>query len=59
MYAKLKNIEKTKRDKSKTILSKGPKDHSFAALWYLPEYLKGNSNYLYILDIIVHSSKFL
>jgi len=56
--AKLKNIEKTKRDKSKTILSKGPKDRYVADLWYLPEYLKGNSNNLYVLDIIEHFSKF-
>ena len=56
--AKLKNIEKTKREKSKTILSHGPKDRYVADLWYLPDYLKGHSNYSYVLDIIDHFSKF-
>ena len=54
----IKNIEKTKREKSKTILSHGPKDHYLADLWYLFDYLKGHSNYSYVLDIIDHFSKF-
>jgi len=40
------------------MLSKCPKDRNVADLWYLPEYLKGNSNDLYVLDIIEHFSKF-
>ena len=56
--AKMKTIEKSKREKSITILSHGPKDRYVADLWYLPEYLKGHSNYLYVLDIIDHFSKF-
>ena len=56
--AKMKTIEKAKREKSITILSHGPKDRYVADLWYLPEYLKGHSNYLYVLDIIDHFSKF-
>ena len=54
----MKTIEKSKREKSITILSHGPKDRYVADLWYLPEYLKGHSNYLYVLDIIDHFSKF-
>ncbi len=56
--AKMKTIEKSKREKSITILSHGPKDRYVADLWYLSEYLKGHSNYLYVLDIIDHFSKF-
>ena len=56
--AKMKTIEKSKREKSITILSHGPKDRYVADLWYLTEYLKGHSNYLYVLDIIDHFSKF-
>ena len=56
--AKMKSTEKSKKEKSITILSRGPKDRYVADLWYLPEYLKGHSNYLYVLDIIDHFSKF-
>ena len=44
--AKMKTIEKSKREKTITILSHGPRDRYVADLWYLPEYLKGHSNYL-------------
>ena len=44
--AKMKSTEKSKKEKSITILSRGPKDRYVADLWYLPEYLKGHSNYL-------------
>ena len=56
--AKMKTIEKSKREKTVTILSHGPRDRYVADLWYLPEYLKGHSNYLYVLDIIDHFSKY-
>ena len=54
----MKTIEKSKREKTITILSHGPRDRYVADLWYLPEYLKGHSNYLYVLDIIDHFSKY-
>ena len=53
----MKSIEKSKREKTITILSHGPRDRYVVYLWYLPEYLKGNFNYLYVLDIIDHFSK--
>ena len=56
--AKMKSNEKSKKEKTITILSRGPKDRYVADLLYLPEYLKGHSNYLYVLDIIDHFSKF-
>ena len=55
---KWKLLKNQKEKKSITILSHGPKDRYVADLWYLPEYLKGHSNYLYVLDIIDHFSKF-
>ena len=55
---KMKSNEKSKKEKTITILSRGPKDRYVADLLYLPEYLKGHSNYLYVLDIIDHFSKF-
>ena len=54
----MKAIEKSKREKTITILSYGPRDRYVTDLWYFPEYLKWYSNYLYVLDIIEHFSKY-
>ena len=55
---KYKNIQKNEKQKSITILSKGPRDRYVVDLWYLPDDLIGKSNYHYVLDIIDHFSKF-
>ena len=43
----------------KIILSKGPHIRYQADIWYLPEKLKDNNDYLYCLDIIDHFSKWM
>ena len=51
-------IKFSEKQKSITILSKGPKDRYVVDLWYPPEELSGKSNYHYVLDIIDHFSRF-
>ena len=43
----------------KIILSKGPHKRYQADMWYLPDKIKENSDYLYCLDIIDHFSKWI
>jgi len=56
--AKIRNIEKTKREKTKTIISHGPKDRYLSDLWVIPDDLSNNSGYKYIMEIVDHFSKF-
>ena len=54
---KVKKVEKSCKAKSKTILSKGPKDCYVSDLLYIPAYLKGKSYYYDVLDIYNHFAK--
>ena len=56
--AKYNSIKNGIKNKTVTILSKGPKDRYVADIWVLSEELKGNTNYKYVLDIIDNFSKF-
>ena len=54
-----KNILEKMPSVPKIIISNGPHKRYQCDLWYLPEELKENNEYLYCLDIIDHFSKWM